>query len=265
MQTISFAFLLHIQGMSKVQPGNQELSFLISRWQYSRWHLDLSAKVISCHFFCSRIFPLSTLSLPSVLLLSWLRRQPPLKGTAVSSTALWCGQGQLLCPSAQQLTDLESFVNFPVSCRTFSCPACNWTISDKVVLLAQHQVQQLKPAQIIRTHKVRHHPWHTVTTTGSSSINLQSFLVLAVCLLPCTTVWWSLPSSRRSDLGGVRCCLGVVRLGLGRLWTCFVLFLWRWRCGRFPEEELMQECVDSLRTLHHDHVTTVLQDLQEAH
>lgn len=111
MQTISFAFLLHIQGMSKVQPGNQELSFLISRWQYSRWHLDLSAKVISCHFFCSRIFPLSTLSLPSVLLLSWLRRQPPLKGTAVSSTALWCGQGQLLCPSAQQLTDLESFVN----------------------------------------------------------------------------------------------------------------------------------------------------------
>lgn len=245
MQTISFAFLLHIQGMSKVQPGNQELPFLICRLQYSRWHIDLSAKVISYHFFCSRIFPLSTLSLPSVLLLPWLRRQPPLKGTAVSSTALWCGQGQLLCPSAQQLTDLESFVNFPVSCRTFSCPACNWTISDKVVLLAQ--------------------PWHTVTTTGSSSINLQSFLVLAVCLLPCTTVWWSLPSSRRSDLRGVRCCLGVVRLGLGRLWTCFVLFLWRWRCGRFPEEELMQECVDSLRTLHHDHVTTVLQDLQEAH
>lgn len=245
MQTISFTFLLHIQGMSKVQPGNQVLSFLICRLQYSRWHIDLSAKVISYHFFCSRIFPLSTLSLPSVLLLPWLRRQPPLKGTAVSSTALWCGQGQLLCPSAQQLTDLESFVNFPVSCRTFSCPACNWTISDKVVLLAQ--------------------PWHTVTTTGSSSINLQSFLVLAVCLLPCTTVWWSLPSSRRSDLRGVRCCLGVVRLGLGRLWTCFVLFLWRWRCGRFPEEELMQECVDSLRTLHHDHVTTVLQDLQEAH
>lgn len=156
---------------------------------------------------------------------------------------MWTGTAPL---SFSSVADRPGIIcECPVSCRTFSCPACNWTISDKVVLLAQ--------------------PWHTVTTTGSSSINLQSFLVLAVCLLPCTTVWWSLPSSRRSDLGGVRCSLGVVRLGLGRLWTCFVLFLWRRRCGRFPEEELMQECVDSLRTLHHDHVTTVLQDLQEAH
>lgn len=27
----------------------------------------------------------------------------------------------------------------------------------------------------------------------------------------------------------------------------------------------MQECVDKLGTLHHDHVTAVLQDLQEGH
>lgn len=27
----------------------------------------------------------------------------------------------------------------------------------------------------------------------------------------------------------------------------------------------MQECVDSIGTLHHDHVTTVLQHLQEGH
>lgn len=35
--------------------------------------------------------------------------------------------------------------------------------------------------------------------------------------------------------------------------------------GRLPEEKLIQECVDSIGTLHHDHVTTVLQDLQEGH
>lgn len=35
--------------------------------------------------------------------------------------------------------------------------------------------------------------------------------------------------------------------------------------GRLPEEKLIQECVDSIGTLHHDHVTAVLQDLQEGH
>lgn len=263
MQTISFTFLLHILGMSKVQPGNQVLSSLICSLQYSRWHL--STKVTSCHFFCSRIFPLSTLSLPSVFLLPWHRHQPPLKGTAVSSPALWWGQGAAPLSFSSAADKPGIIFESPVSCRTFSCPACKWTISDKLVLLAQHQVQQLKLVQITRAHKVQRHPWRTVTTTGSSSFNLQSFLVLAVCLFPCATVRWCLPSSGRSDLGGVRCSLDAVRLGLGRLWTRFVLLLWWRRCGRLPEEELMQECVDSLRTLHHDHVTTVLQDLQEAH
>lgn len=63
-------------------------------------------------------------------------------------------------------------------------------------------------------------------------------------------------------LGG---SLAAVGQGFGRLRTCSGLFLWSWKVGGLPEEELMKECVHSVRTLHHDHVTAVLQDLQKSH
>lgn len=72
-------------------------------------------------------------------------------------------------------------------------------------------------------------------------------------------------SSRRPGLAGLSYRLSVISSSFSGLWTGFGLFLWRWEGRRFPEEELVQERINGIRTLHHDHVTAVLQDLQERH
>jgi len=66
--------------------------------------------------------------------------------------------------------------------------------------------------------------------------------------------WWT-------DLGGV----GAVAAGLcfGGSRPGFGLLLGGGGGGGLPEEELVEEGVDRLRTLHHDHVAAVVQHLQE--